>query len=111
MCYPDVCMDDLTARLARDVDTAFADLMATHQDLVFGVALRVVGNRATAEDVAQEAFVRAYRALKGYPASAHPGTAPPPVAGAHQPQPCAERPPGQKTDRPLGRRPRPPHPG
>jgi RNA polymerase sigma-70 factor (ECF subfamily) len=61
-------MDDLTVRLARDVDTAFADLMATHQDLVFGVALRVVGNRAAAEDVAQEAFVRAYRALKGYPA-------------------------------------------
>jgi RNA polymerase sigma-70 factor, ECF subfamily len=61
-------MDDLTARLARDVDAAFADLMAQHQDLVFGVALRVVGERATAEDVAQEAFVRAYRALKTYPA-------------------------------------------
>jgi RNA polymerase sigma-70 factor, ECF subfamily len=69
MCYPDVCMDDLTARLARDVDAAFADLMAEHQDLVFGVALRVVGERATAEDVAQEAFVRAYRALKSYPAT------------------------------------------
>ena len=67
MCYPDVCMDDLSTRLARDVDAAFADLVAEHQDLVFGVALRVVGNRASAEDVAQEAFVRAYRALKGYP--------------------------------------------
>ena len=61
-------MDDLTARLARDVDTAFADLLVEHQDLVFGVALRVVGDRAAAEDVAQEAFVRAYRALKDYPA-------------------------------------------
>jgi RNA polymerase sigma-70 factor (ECF subfamily) len=69
MCYPDVCMDDLTARLARDLDGTFAELMATHQDLVFGVALRVVGDRATADDVAQEAFVRAYRALKGYPAA------------------------------------------
>lgn len=67
MCYPDVCMEDLAARLARDPDGSFAELMAEHQDLVFGVALRVVGNRAAAEDVAQEAFVRAYRALKRYP--------------------------------------------
>lgn len=67
MCYPDVCMDDLPVRLARDLDGTFADLIAEHQDLVFGVALRVVGDRATAEDVAQEAFVRAYRALKRYP--------------------------------------------
>jgi RNA polymerase sigma factor (sigma-70 family) len=67
MCYPDVCMDDLPVRLARDLDGTFADLIAEHQDLVFGVALRVVSDRATAEDVAQEAFVRAYRALKRYP--------------------------------------------
>ena len=68
MCYPDVSMEDLPARLARDLDGCFAELMAEHQDLVFGVALRVVGDRHTAEDVAQEAFVRAYRALKRYPA-------------------------------------------
>ena len=68
MCYPDVSMEDLPARLARDLDGSFAELMAEHQDLVFGVALRVVGDRHTAEDVAQEAFVRAYRALKRYPA-------------------------------------------
>jgi RNA polymerase sigma-70 factor (ECF subfamily) len=69
MCYPDVCMDELAARLARDVDGAFADLMAEHQDLVFGVALRVTADRQAAEDVAQEAFVRAYRALKRYPST------------------------------------------
>lgn len=68
MCYPDVCMDELPARLARDPDGHFAELMVTHQDLVFGVALRLTGNRHTAEDVAQEAFVRAYKALKSYPA-------------------------------------------
>ena len=67
MCYADVCMEELATRLARDVDGTFADLVAEHQDLVFGVALRVVANRPTAEDVAQEAFVRAYRALKRYP--------------------------------------------
>jgi RNA polymerase sigma factor (sigma-70 family) len=68
MCYPDVCMDDLPTRLGRDLDANFAELMAEHKDLVFGVALRVVADRHAAEDVAQEAFVRAYRALKRYPA-------------------------------------------
>lgn len=61
-------MEDLAARLASDLDGAFGDLVREHQDLVFGVALRVVGERASAEDVTQEAFVRAYRALKRYPA-------------------------------------------
>ncbi|MEO6349811.1 MAG: sigma-70 family RNA polymerase sigma factor [Candidatus Limnocylindrales bacterium] len=60
-------MDDLPARLATDLEACFPDLVRAHQDLVFGVALRVVTNAASAEDVAQEAFVRAYRALKRYP--------------------------------------------
>lgn len=59
-------MDELPARLATDLDGSFVDLVRSHQDLVFGVALRVVGDGASAEDVAQEAFVRAYRALKRY---------------------------------------------
>jgi RNA polymerase sigma factor (sigma-70 family) len=67
MCYPVVCMNDLSARLAADLDGCFAEFVREHQDLVFGVALRVLGNGATAEDVAQDAFVRAYRALKKYP--------------------------------------------
>ena len=67
MCYLGVYMDDLPARLATDLDGSFPDLVHTHQDLVFGVALRVVGDGASAQDVAQEAFVRAYRALKRYP--------------------------------------------
>lgn len=66
VCYPDVCMD-LAQRLASDLDGAFTDLVVEHGALVYGVALRVVGRRPDAEDVAQEAFVRAYRALKGYP--------------------------------------------
>ena len=59
-------MDDLPARLAADLDGCFGDLVRAHQDLVFGVALRVVGDAASAEDVAQESFVRAYKALKKY---------------------------------------------
>ena len=60
-------MDELPARLAADLDGSFADLVRVHQDLVFGVAFRVVRDGASAEDIAQEAFVRAYRALKRYP--------------------------------------------
>lgn len=60
-------MDDLVARLAADVDGSFADFVRAHQDLVFAVALRVVGDMASAEDVAQDVFVRAYGALKRYP--------------------------------------------
>ena len=60
--------DQLCERLATDVDEAFPELVVAHQDLVYGVALRVTRNEAEAEDVAQDAFVRAYRALKRYPA-------------------------------------------
>ncbi|HEY7599239.1 MAG TPA: sigma-70 family RNA polymerase sigma factor [Candidatus Limnocylindrales bacterium] len=61
-------MDDLPARLAADHRLAFADLVTAHQDLVFGVGLRVTRDAATAEDIAQETFVSAYRALGRYPA-------------------------------------------
>jgi len=60
--------DELCDSLATDVDEAFPQLVVTHQDLVYGVALRVTRNESTAEDVAQDAFVRAYRALRDYPA-------------------------------------------
>src|SRR4029450_10052963 len=55
-------------RLARDLDGSFEDLVLVHQRLVFGLALRVVGDRADAEEVAQDTFERAYHALAGYPA-------------------------------------------
>ena len=59
--------EHLTTRLARDLDGAFEELVRDHQDTVYGVALRLVGNAHDAEDVAQDAFVRAYRALSGWP--------------------------------------------
>lgn len=72
LCYSGVYMaiaatDPLCLRLAQDLDDAFPDVVVDHQQLVFGVAARVVG-RSAAEDVAQEVFVRAYRALRRYPA-------------------------------------------
>lgn len=58
--------DECPDRLASDLDGAFATFVGHHQDLVFGLALRLAGRPADAEDLAQECFVRAYRALSGY---------------------------------------------
>jgi RNA polymerase sigma factor (sigma-70 family) len=62
-------MDDneLVDRLAADLDAAFGDLVAGHQDRLYSMALRLLGDRSDAEEVAQDAMVRAYRALEGYP--------------------------------------------
>ncbi|HBN09015.1 MAG TPA: hypothetical protein DD435_10335 [Cyanobacteria bacterium UBA8530] len=42
---------------------AFAELIRCHQNEVYGVALRFLGNPEEAKDVAQEAFIRIYRNL------------------------------------------------
>lgn len=45
---------------------AFSALVVEHQLFVYNLALRVVGNADEAEDVAQEAFVRAWLALPNF---------------------------------------------
>ena len=60
--------DDLPARLAADLDGAFEALVRAEQDLVFGIALRSTRDPGAAEELAQDVFVRAYRALATYDA-------------------------------------------
>ena len=56
--------DEELVRLAREGDrAAFSALVVRHQNEVFTLALRLVGDRELAADVAQEAFVRGWRAL------------------------------------------------
>ena len=59
--------DDILARsLARDLDGSFETLVRGHADRIFTIALRFLGDRHDAEEAAQDAFVRAYRALARY---------------------------------------------
>ncbi|MGK2851129.1 MAG: RNA polymerase sigma factor [Candidatus Limnocylindrales bacterium] len=58
--------DRLTADLARDLDGSFDALVLAHQDRLYTIALRVLGDPHDAEEAAQDALVRAYRALAEY---------------------------------------------
>jgi RNA polymerase sigma-70 factor (ECF subfamily) len=56
----------LISALARDLDGSFESLVLAHQDRLYSIALRLLGDRRDAEEAAQDAFVRAYHALSGY---------------------------------------------
>tara|TARA_Y100000748_G_C15259318_1_gene396125 strand:- start:68 stop:652 length:585 start_codon:yes stop_codon:yes gene_type:complete len=43
--------------------SAFEELVKRHQDLVFSLSFKLTGNRELANDVAQEAFIRAWKAI------------------------------------------------
>ena len=61
--------DELCRRLAGDLDAGFAELVATYGSLVCTVAARATFGNEETEDLAAEAFLRAYRALRGYDAA------------------------------------------
>ncbi len=58
--------EELTQWLARDLDASFEEVVRTHQHRLFALALGMCGNPHDAEEVAQDTFVRAYRALKRF---------------------------------------------
>jgi RNA polymerase sigma-70 factor, ECF subfamily len=45
---------------------AFEELVRCYQHRIYGVALRMLGNRADAEEVSQEVFLRAYQSVAGF---------------------------------------------
>src|SRR5215472_9944699 len=62
-------VDDLTllTTLARNLDAGFEALALAYQRRLYGLALRLTTSPPDAEEIAQDALVRAYRALATYP--------------------------------------------
>lgn len=58
----------LAAALARDLDRAFEQVVIAFRVRIVTFVARMLRDDARAEDVAQDVFVRAYRALRTYPA-------------------------------------------
>ena len=53
-------------RVQRGDVNAFEELVAAYEKNVYNLALRMVGNPQDAEDMAQEAFIKAYHSLDGF---------------------------------------------
>jgi RNA polymerase sigma-70 factor (ECF subfamily) len=56
----------LVDRLRAGDARAFEELVRAYQHRVFGIALRMLGNRAEAEDIAQEVFLRVHRSVADF---------------------------------------------
>ena len=53
----------LLQRLVRGDERAWGQVFETHRDRIYGVCLRIMRNREEAEDISQEVFLRAVRAI------------------------------------------------
>jgi RNA polymerase sigma-70 factor (ECF subfamily) len=57
---------DLITQVLQGNQQPFAELVSRYQNMVFTVAFRLTNNREDAEELAQSAFVKAYRSLADY---------------------------------------------
>jgi RNA polymerase sigma-70 factor (ECF subfamily) len=67
-CAPADADATLAVALARDLDRAFEHLVIAYRARIVTFVARMLHDDARAEDIAQDVFVRAYRALQAYPA-------------------------------------------
>ena len=65
---------DLVRRVLAGDTAAFEGLVAAHSRAVYGLAFRITGNAAAAEDAVQETFLRAFRFLSRFDQRAELGT-------------------------------------
>lgn len=61
---------DLITKVLEGNTAVYAELVKRHQRFVFTFALRFAKNREDAEEIAQDCFIKAYRALGSYKQSA-----------------------------------------
>lgn len=56
----------LLRRLRDRDERAFRELVETHRDKVYNITFRMLGNRAEAEDVAQEVFITVFKTIDSF---------------------------------------------
>jgi len=64
----------LVKRAKKKDSSAFEELVRIHQNRVYALSLQLSGNRDDAQDLAQETFIRAFRALDSFRNEADFGT-------------------------------------
>ena len=57
---------ELVTRAKKGDQDAFGQLVLAHQNKVFTLCVHMMGSREEAEDMAQEAFLKAWRSLEGF---------------------------------------------
>src|SRR5688572_22622624 len=56
----------LLRRLKNRDERAFREMLAEHRDRVYNITFRMLGNRAEAEDVAQEVFITVFKTIDSF---------------------------------------------
>jgi RNA polymerase sigma-70 factor (ECF subfamily) len=56
----------LLRRLRERDERAFRELLEAHRDRVYNITYRMLGNRAEAEDVAQEVFITVFKTIDSF---------------------------------------------
>ena len=56
----------LLRRLRDRDERAFRELVSAHRDRVYNITFRMLGNRAEAEDVAQEVFITVFKTIESF---------------------------------------------
>ncbi|HET7482797.1 MAG TPA: sigma-70 family RNA polymerase sigma factor [Actinomycetota bacterium] len=65
---------DLLAATIRGDNAAFDTLVARHEDRIFSLAVRMLGDRADALDATQDAFISAFRRARSFKGDSAVGT-------------------------------------
>lgn len=63
---PELTDKELIESTLNGNDYSFSQLVNRYQDLIYTLSIRIIKNEQIAEEVAQDAFIRAYKSLKSF---------------------------------------------